>query len=229
MTGARNIYNPRTGMALACSGGRASPAIDTPRARGSARAVTSEPHASACGDGGLGASEERSARSARAPHGPPESIGRTQPFSLEPFPLELSRGPPEATLALLEEVERLQVLTLAEVGPQRVRDVDLGVGELPEEEVAESHLAARPDEEIGIGNTGGGKVPGHRARGDVVGLQLTTAHPPRDGPRGPRDLFPAAVADGQDDRHAGVPLGRLDGRPERLADRSEEHTSELQS
>ena len=62
-------------------------------------------------------------------------------------------------------------------------------------------------------------MPGHRARGDVVGLQLTTAHPPRDGPRGPRDLFPAAVADGQDDRHAGVPLGRLDGRPEPLADR----------
>src|SRR5439155_20878155 len=129
---------PALGTPPKSAGEPASPAAATPRARGSARAITSEPRASACGDGGLGASEERSARSARAPHGPPESIGRTQPFSLEPFPLELSRGPPEATLALLEEVERLQVLTLAEVGPQRVRDVDLGVGELPEEEVAES-------------------------------------------------------------------------------------------
>src|SRR5207249_12057989 len=85
---------------------RGSAALATPRARIRARAITREPQASACGDGGLGASEERSARSARAPHGPPESIGRTQPFSLEPFPLQLSRGPPEATLALLEVVER---------------------------------------------------------------------------------------------------------------------------
>src|SRR5207245_7366121 len=44
------------------------------RARVSVRAITREPQASACGDGGPGASEERSARSARAPHGPPGSI-----------------------------------------------------------------------------------------------------------------------------------------------------------
>src|SRR5262249_53133222 len=141
---------------------------------------------------GLGASEERSARSARAPHGPPESECSTKPFPLEAFPFDLSGRATETTLALLEEVERLEVLPLAEVRPERVGDVDLGVGELPEEEVAESHLAARPDEEIGIGNAGGGKVPGHGAGGDPVGLQLSAADLPRNGARGARDLLPAA-------------------------------------
>src|SRR5262249_8772062 len=145
---------------------RSFAALGMPRARPSARAITREPHAIACGDGGPGASEERRPRSGRAPHGPPGmSKHRTQPFSLEAFSLELSGGATEPTLALLEEVERLQVLPLAEVRPERVGDVDLGVGELPEKEVAEPHLAARPDEEIGIGNAGGGKVPGHGAGG----------------------------------------------------------------
>ena len=52
---------------------RGSAAVGTPRARERARAITPEPHAPACGDGGPGAAEERRPRSGRAPHGPPES------------------------------------------------------------------------------------------------------------------------------------------------------------
>jgi len=48
-------------------------ALDTPRARVSARANPREPRAVASGDGGPGASEERRPRSGRAPHGPPGS------------------------------------------------------------------------------------------------------------------------------------------------------------
>src|SRR5262249_57085806 len=64
--------------------------------------------------------------------------------------LQLLGGESKASLALLEERERLQELALAEVGPQRFGHVHLGVGELPEEEVAEPHLAARPDEEVRV-------------------------------------------------------------------------------
>src|SRR5262249_17981369 len=54
----------------------------------------------------------------------------------QPLALELGARASEAPLPLLEECQRLEVLALAEVGPQRLRDVHLGVGELPEEEVA---------------------------------------------------------------------------------------------
>src|SRR5262245_53728338 len=49
----------------------------------------------------------------------------------------------EAALALLVEAEGLHELALAEIGPQRLGNVDLRVRELPEVEVAHPHLAAR--------------------------------------------------------------------------------------
>src|SRR5215472_16768276 len=72
--------------------------------------------------------------------------------------LDLRRRLAEASLALLVALERLHELALAEVGPEGLRDVDLGVRELPEEEVAHAHLAARPDEEVGIGDALGGEL-----------------------------------------------------------------------
>src|SRR5919108_5564539 len=38
----------------------------------------------------------------------------------------------------------------AEVGPERIGEVELGVRELPEEEVGDALLAARADEEVGL-------------------------------------------------------------------------------
>ena len=68
-----------------------------------------------------------------------------------------SGGPDVAETALpvlvfedgLEEVRR------PEIGPEDRRDPDLGVGDLPEQEVRDPHLAARPDEQVGIGQAGG--------------------------------------------------------------------------
>src|SRR5881227_1483949 len=39
-----------------------------------------------------------------------------------------------------------------EVGPERRRHPELGVGDLPQEEVGDTHLAAGADEQIGVGD-----------------------------------------------------------------------------
>src|SRR5204862_8283201 len=69
-----------------------------PSAR-SARAIAREPHASACGDGGPGASEARSPRSGRALDGPPGAQSaivtrRLPPTVLKPSPTSPSPLPP---------------------------------------------------------------------------------------------------------------------------------------
>src|SRR5262245_66005453 len=43
----------------------------------------------------------------------------------------------------------------SEVRPERRRDPELCVGDLPQKEVRDPHLAARPDQQIGIGHVGG--------------------------------------------------------------------------
>src|SRR5437870_1469277 len=47
-----------------------------------------------------------------------------------------------APLALLECQDRLEQVPTPEVGPERIGDVDLGICDLPEEEVAHAHLPA---------------------------------------------------------------------------------------
>src|SRR5262245_66625223 len=58
--------------------------------------------------------------------------------------------PAEAALATLEIVERRAQVVGAEVGPQRVDETELGVGELPQQEVREPLLAAGTDEQIDV-------------------------------------------------------------------------------
>src|SRR5262249_26931379 len=70
---------------------------------------------------------------------------RTLVRSTQALARRLLRRATEAAMALLEEGQRLEELALAEVRPHGVGHVELGVGELPEEEVADAHLAARPD------------------------------------------------------------------------------------
>src|SRR5689334_3050111 len=55
-----------------------------------------------------------------------------------------------AAIALLVGEDRLEQMTAPEVGPQRLGYPDLRVGDLPEQEVADAHLAAGPDQQIGI-------------------------------------------------------------------------------
>src|SRR5262249_18609252 len=62
---------------------------------------------------------------------------------------------PEATRAALVLGHRAVEISGGEVGPEDRQDEELGIRDLPEQEVREPVLAARPDQEIGIGHTGG--------------------------------------------------------------------------
>src|SRR5262245_24961820 len=71
--------------------------------------------------------------------------------------------PPPRVLA-----ERAAQVVLAEVGPERVREHELGVRGLPEEEVRESLLARGADHEVGIGELGREEALGEGRLGDVL-------------------------------------------------------------
>ena len=82
----------------------------------------------------------------------------------------LRRDPAEPTLAHLEVIQRAEELLLGELGPHHAREVELRVGALPEQEVAETLFAAAPDQQIDVGNGVGivvdlGQQPGERVAG----------------------------------------------------------------
>ena len=58
---------------------------------------------------------------------------------------------------------------LVEVGPQRVGEVEFGIGCLPEEEVAQTVLAACAYDQIGVGDAGRVERLREALFGDVVG------------------------------------------------------------
>src|SRR5579864_2293285 len=79
---------------------------------------------------------------------------------------DLRRGaraaqPAVPTLAPLIVGNGAQEIRAFEVRPQLVRDVDLGIRDLPQEEVAHAHLAAGANYKIGIRLMIGIQVPGY--------------------------------------------------------------------
>src|SRR5262245_61390374 len=62
---------------------------------------------------------------------------------------------PEAPLALLVVADRLEQVLAGEIRPEDRREPEFRVGDLPEQEVRDPHLAARPDQEIRLGHVGG--------------------------------------------------------------------------
>jgi len=56
----------------------------------------------------------------------------------------------EAAFAALVGGDGFEEVSSAEVGPEAIGDVDLGVGDLPEEEVGDTLLAGGSDDEVGV-------------------------------------------------------------------------------
>src|ERR1700734_3127985 len=56
-----------------------------------------------------------------------------------------------AAFAFLKLDESFEQTGAAEVRPQRFRDENLGVGNLPEEKIADAHFAAGANQQVGIG------------------------------------------------------------------------------
>src|SRR5689334_24756723 len=64
----------------------------------------------------------------------------------------LFAGQAVSPLARRERCQRRFQLRNVEIRPQRVAEEDLGVGEVPQQEVADPMVAAGADEEVGIGH-----------------------------------------------------------------------------
>ena len=92
-------------------------------------------------------------------------------------------------------------MLLGEVGPAERHEDELGVGELPEQEVADPLLAAGADQQIGVGDAG--RARDARANSCLVdrrrdrAARLRLARQPA---RGLGDLAPAAVVERHDRR-----------------------------
>ena len=97
-------------------------------------------------------------------------------------------------------------MAAAEVGPERVGDPDLGVRDLPEQEVADAHLAARADQQIGIGLAGGVEELAEAPLVEIVGRDAGRDR----AARGVDDLGAAAVVERDVEQHAGVARGLPD-------------------
>src|SRR5687767_13613403 len=107
--------------------------------------------------------------------------------STQPFALGLCARATEPPLAALEVRDCVEELALPEVRPQGVGDVDLRVRDLPEKEIADAHLAARANEQIGVGNSGRPEMRGHERLVDVVGIDFLASYAASDGSHRVRD------------------------------------------
>src|SRR5438132_51287 len=90
-----------------------------------------------------------------------------------------SLSPAEAAAAARIVLQCGAEIGLAEVGPEAVDEGELGVGELPEEEVRDAKLAGSADEEIRVGHVGRVEVLGEELLVDVLGLDAGLDDPPR--------------------------------------------------
>src|SRR5579862_4722191 len=85
---------------------------------------------------------------------------------------DLRRGFSEPALALREELERRLQVGGRKFRPQNVREVELGVGEIPQEEVAHPPLRAGADEKVGIRQAGEREPRGELCLRDVRRREL---------------------------------------------------------
>src|SRR5690554_7396075 len=130
---------------------------------------------------------------------------------LSTLSLDLFIGHAEATLAALEVGQRLVEGLGIEIGPQQWREVELGIGQLPEDEVGDALLAAGADAEIHRRHPGQAQLAGEGGLVDGVGRELAGRHPLTQAACRPGQVPLAAVVGGDDQVQAGVVAGLLLG------------------
>ena len=88
-------------------------------------------------------------------------------------------------------------MLLAEVGPEEVGEIELGVGHLPEEEVADAQLAAGANQQVGVGHIVGSKIVAQCILVDVVLFDGTVGGIADDAFQCLGNFPPRTVAEGQ--------------------------------
>src|SRR5205823_6706850 len=91
-----------------------------------------------------------------------------------------------------------------EIRPEGRRDQKLGVGDLPQEEVGDPHLAARADQQIRIRDVGGVERLADLLLRDVLGLELARQDLARQGAERVDQLVPGSVVEGHQHGEPGV-------------------------
>src|SRR5260370_41697901 len=74
--------------------------------------------------------------------------GYFNPFIVDPFAVEAQTS--KAPVALLVIQNSVQEIGSPEIGPQRIGDIQLRIGNLPQQEIADSHITGSPDQQVGI-------------------------------------------------------------------------------
>ncbi len=115
-----------------------------------------------------------------------------------------------AALALLEVDEGLEETGAIEIGPQDFRDEDFGVGDLPEEEIADTHFAAGANEEIGIRQIRRVEMARDFIFGDQFPVAVAVAFG-EDGVHGVDDFGAATIVESDVQNHAGIGGGGFGG------------------
>src|SRR5688572_13156350 len=128
--------------------------------------------------------------------------------------LELLAGAAEAPLARAVGSDRRVERRGVEVRPERFGEVELAVGELPEQEVADALLAAGADEKIGLGRVAHREI--RRKRGLFYGFQPWIVL--QKLPHGLQDVPAAAVVRRDREREALVAGGQSLALLDQLAD-----------
>src|SRR5687768_5527500 len=108
-------------------------------------------------------------------------------------------------LAALVLEDGLEQLAAPEVRPEGVGDPDLRVGDLPEQEVGDAHLAGGADQQVGIGQPGGVEVAAERLLVDVGPLARRPVGD--DAPAGVDDLATPRVVERDVEPHAAAAGG----------------------
>ena len=126
-------------------------------------------------------------------------------------------GRAKAPVAAGEPYKRLVEPLHGECGKQRFREVHLGIGHLPQHEVADTHLATGADEQVGVGQACGAEVGFQRRFVQQVGRHAGVGRQPAAG--GAQHVPAAAVVDGHAQGHAAVAFGQAFDFFEQLAQR----------
>src|SRR5450631_991104 len=80
-----------------------------------------------------------------------------------------------AAFAFLVFDEGFEQAGAVEIGPERFGDEHFGVGDLPEEEIADAHFSAGTNQEIGIGQAVGVEVAGELIFGDALDVTISVS------------------------------------------------------
>ena len=103
-----------------------------------------------------------------------------------------------AAFAFLKINQGFEKFRAGKIRPESFGDVNFGVGDLPEQKIADAHFAAGADEQVGIGEAGGIEMLGDGLfvgleRGHAVGADLV-----EHGVEGVYQFGAAAVIQGDD-------------------------------